>query len=470
LCCGLFACDGLTEGGSRAAVPDAGGDAPGDATPSDASGGALDRSAPSAGDARVEEAGAADARGSGDATTLGDAGPGDAGVDVSAEAGTLGPLDAAPPSPASVTALYGNPAHTNSITDPSLAPPLAAIWSFAPVDVTNSVNPLIAGGRVYLAYSGLQSTTKLVALDKHTGATLWGPVDLAPDLQLQGQAYDGERVFTVDDTGLVQAFDAASGAAEWTYSVGGLDSAASPTAYRGIVYVAGNGAVTALDEATGQVRWRAPIVSADFLHPPAVTDDGVFVVAGCSDIYAFDRSTGSLLWHDLPTCDAVSEPPMVFDRRIYISHEGAPTDTGIYDALDGGLIGSLPCFTPPAFDNGRAFSSLQNGLQAFDLASGLASWTFFGDGQVGLLAFAAGSTVYVGSATGMMFGVDEATGSPVWSTQVGGLGTPLQTVAGEGVLLTTLFGIGGLVAYAHADVPDAGVALGDGGASVPFDM
>jgi hypothetical protein len=62
----------------------------------------------------------------------------------------------------------------------------------------------------------------------------------------------------------------------------------------------------------------------------------------------------------------------------------------------------------------------------------------------------------------MMFGVDQATGAQVWSTEVDNLGASSLTVGGEGILLTQLYAGAGVVAYAHVDVPDAGVVPGDG--------
>ena len=86
-----------------------------------------------------------------------------------------------------------------------------------------------------------------------------------------------------------------------------------------------------------------------------------------------------------------------------------------------------------------------------------------------MLAFAAGGMLYVASDTGMVFAVEEATGSLAWSTQADGLGT-LADGRGPGSAAHQLYASGGIVAYAHADVSDAGVVLGDGGASAPFDL
>jgi outer membrane protein assembly factor BamB len=421
-------------------------------------------------EAAAQDAGLLDATSPPDATT-------DSGAQTSTGDGALTDADAATnppsgdgsaPSSTAATAYLGNPAHTSSVVDPSLAPPLAAIWSFQPSFGLSMSYPLIAGGRAYFAYgaNGAGSTQQLTAVDEHTGRTIWGPVGLGT-LYLAGQAYDGERVFTADSSGVVRAFDAATGAPSWTHAPDASSlGSGPPTAYKGLVYTVGSGFVTALDEGTGHVRWTMPVDGTPTPETsPAVTDDGVFVSAGCQDLYAFDPLSGSLLWHHLPGgCSGGGATPIVFGGRVYVP-EG---QTDIFDAQSGGLLASLPCFDYPAFDNGRAYCNQRTPLQAFDLTTGVQAWAFSGDKQLNLLPFAAGGTVYVASDTGMMFGVDESSGSLTWSSEADSLGVSGLTVAGEGILLTQLYGGGGVVAYAHVEQPDAGVVLGDGAALTPL--
>lgn len=318
------------DGGSSAADATA----PGHATPSSAT----DATASSDGseDTTVPPADAADA------TTVADA----------AEAG-LQQLSDAGPASAMATAYLNNPAHTSAALDPSLAPPLAAIWSFATPSVELSISyPLIAGGRVYFVYgsTATNAAAQLTAVDEHTGAPIWGPVDLVAD-GIAGQAYDGEQVFTVDSTGVVRSFDAATGAPGWTTTLS--SSPGPPTAYKGLLYVANAGTLTALDEATGQVTWTATLGYGIGATSPAVTDDGVFVSAACGDLSAFDRTAGSVLWHHLSTCGAFAGQPMVFDGRVYLEESEPEAQVDIFDVGSGGLLASLPCFIPPAFDPQR---------------------------------------------------------------------------------------------------------------------
>ena len=387
---GLLACSAT----STKESPDAGMDGAmatqRDAAPSGESDGLVDRAVINAMDAAAR-----DSHPSGDMTAPSDATPpvqdalGDEGAISLSDAGDATGLDSgdastdatgtdsapadagygAPPSPTSATALRGNPAHTGSNADPSIAPPLAAIWSFHPGIGVSASYPLIAAGRVYFVYSTMspQTGAELIAVDEHTGATVWGPVDSASSILPSG-AYDGEQVFTVDNAGVVRGFNAATGAPSWTNKLGGLTPfAGPPTAYRGLVYVIENGALNALDEATGQVRWTAPLDAAGIPSTPAVTDEGVFVSLGCGDTHAFDCTTGSVLWRHLPACSGFGSTPTVFDRRLYVvEDEPTPQHTDVYDATNGGLIASLPCFISAAFDNGRAYCNQRTPLVGFD--------------------------------------------------------------------------------------------------------
>jgi outer membrane protein assembly factor BamB len=495
LSAGLSACTGMTES------PETGADAAADVGAWDAAAGGRDadanRGAPATPDTGVSDAnaGLGEAAKPSDATSVVDAAPGtgdatstaqDGGDDATAlpalDAGedATDATDSAPtdlgdagPSSTTATAFLGNPAHTSSVLDPTLAPPLAAIWSFEPALGLSISYPLVAGGRAYFVYgSNTGSTQQLGAVDEHTGAMIWGPVDLEA-LYVAGQAYDGEQVFTVDDGGLVRAFDAATGAPSWTYALGGtLSGEQPPTAYKGLLYVVDGALLTALDEGTGQVTWTAPI-SGSSVSSPAVTDDGVFVAAGCGDVSAFDPATGSLLWHHLGTCIGLAATPAVFDGRVYVPESavsGSTEETDVFDAGTGEFLGSLPCVISPAFDEGQAYCDLRSALAAFDLTTGAQAWIFLGDQQLNLGPFAAAGVVYVASNTGMMFAVDQATGALVWSTEIDPLGASSFTVGAEGVLLTQLYGGGGVVAYAHLDSPDAGVVLGDGGPPTPFTL
>jgi outer membrane protein assembly factor BamB len=460
----LVACGGHVEDATRSGRK-GGADAPGGA----------DASSPSS---SVSVGGGADASqaadGKGDATVDGATGA------ISSDAAAQGSPDAAAegtPPPSESTCILLNPAHTGAVTDPTLVPPLAQLWSFEP-PVGQSVSyPVIADGHVYFTLGGAGSPTQLIALDEHTGRAVWGPVDVA-GIYVGGHAYEGGRVFTVTSAASgssIQAFDAASGTPLWTQPVAssGVLYASAPIPYQGTLYVAYDAGVAAFDEVTGAIRWSAPTNSAN-RTVPAVTDDGVFVSYSCGETYAFDRSTGHPLWHHATGCDSgEGEIPIVYGGNVYVMNSSSDPTNQHLDVLDvgtGAAVGSLSCFTYPSFDRGRAFCDRRTPLVAIDLATGQEAWTFPGDGQLNLSPFVAGGTAYVASDTGMIFGVDETTGHPTWATSADGLGSPGPLYGAEGILVTQLYAGGAVVAYAHVDLPDASVTLGDAAPPAPIDL
>jgi outer membrane protein assembly factor BamB len=404
--------------------------------------------------------------------------PADAG-DSTSDAGSLadvgratgrqadGGSNAAAPSMA--TSYLANPAHTSAINDPTLVPPLAQIWSVSYTGFSVQY-PLVAGGAMYLLLKANATGTpsQLVALDEHSGATLWGPLNL-DGLYVAGHAYDRGRVFALTTvTGEVRAFDAKSGAVVWTTTVSGTtEGGGPPTAYNGVLYIGGSGIVVAVDESTGAQLWST---STDVPSgtSPAVTDDGVFVAGACGEAYALDRATGSVLWHHAPGCSSgFSGTAIVFEKRVYLV-QGGRDATVVLDALTGSVLASTSFTNYPALDQGHAFFNANPALDDMDLSSGQNAWTFQGDMGLQSIPFVAGGTVYAPSSTGKMFGVDESTGAQTWSAQADALGGAAPVVGAEGVLVAVLYSSLGVVGYEHVDLPDASVVLGDGAPPTPI--
>jgi outer membrane protein assembly factor BamB len=402
----------------------------------------------------------------------------DASLDATSPDGTLVDAttdgaqgDAGGGDPTAATSYLLNPAHTSTIEDPTLAPPLALAWTHdfgSPLRVSY---PLVADGLAYLVLTdeteGASPTLQLVALDETTGATAWGPVAL-PTTQLVGtHAYDGGRVFVVYDTATgcgASAYDGATGAPAWTVDVAGCASAAEPAAYEGILYV--NGIVlAALDESTGATLWSETVPTlfeVPAVGAPAVTVDGVFVTTGCNTQSGFDRLTGALLWQDEnPACEGAGVlTPVIAEGRDYQLGQSAPNV--VLEEQTGARLGTFPGVTYPAVDGTLLVCNPRSSpLQAIDFATGQTVWTFAGDGQLNMSPVIAGGAVFIGSDSGMLFAVDEASGAPIWSAMYAPSETPILA-AGQGHLLVWSESSSSITAY--AGMADAG-ALPDGAAS-----
>jgi len=397
----------------------------------------------------VVDAGAGPRDGSTDASK-GDGGrPSDAGGPPS-DAGR-----GEPPDPTTATAYLINPAHTGAVLDSSLAPPLRRRWDVTFGDTTSY--PLIVHGSVYVIVGSRAPAPGLLALDARTGKTIWGPIDLGEsDFNEPSLAYDGGRIFTVNGSGLIQAFDAATGLPVWASQLPYQYSFSSPlTAYRGIVYTGGaggGGTAYAVRESDGALLWTQFVENGDD-SSPAVSDDGVYVSYACVQAYSFDRVTGSPIWHHSGPCEGGGgNTPILYSGKIY-ARDWASSNL-ILDAKTGAALGSFTADAPPAFDQGFGFFVSSGSLHATIAATEGAAWSFTGDQGLSTAPVVAGGHVYVGSRYQALFALDERSGKQVWSddlsdTASSGQYSAIGTMAAAEGILVVPSGQH-LVAYEHS--------------------
>src|SRR5437773_2306965 len=102
-------------------------------------------------------------------------------------------------------------AHTGVQTGSGIAPPLGIRWH-----VTIPTHPsyaIVGAGHVYVTYDLDPTHEALLALNEADGSTFFGPVSLGPEYYAHrsGLAFDGNRVFTITSTLLVDAMVAGMG-------------------------------------------------------------------------------------------------------------------------------------------------------------------------------------------------------------------------------------------------------------------
>lgn len=365
-------------------------------------------------------------------------------------AATISPAAAAakkpsPPPAVTPAVAYGlNGAHTGVVADAVAARP-SQRWA---TDLGGPISyPLIVGSRVYVTVGDTASYgSRLFALDAATGTVVWGPVELGGPYYWSGIAYDGGRVFALNGGGLLQAFDAASGAPSWARQLPGQSSFSSaPTAVGGVVYTGGagsGGTVYAVDAATGAVRWTAPVANGDE-SSPAVSASGVYVSYACGQAYDLSPTTGALIWHRSTACSGGGgKTPVLAGGRLYVRDFSYPA---VLDALNGSVVGPWVSSGPaPAVDGTTTYTRTGSTLTAAAVGSGATRWSFGGDGTLSSAPVVAGSTVLIGSASGNLYGLSASTGAVTWSANVGS-GIPAPDEQNVSQPLTGLATSGGLV-------------------------
>lgn len=330
------------------------------------------------------------------------------------------PVVAAPgataPGPVEAVAYQIGVSHDGYSGDTTIVPPLTPRWShtFAgPVSY-----PLIADGKVFVtvADNGGSYGTTLYALDPVTGATIWSQ-PISGTYFWSNAAYDAGRVFVLNFDGLMRAFDAASGTLDWSTQLPGQYAFSSPpTADGGVVYTGGGGSggtVYAVSESDGTVLWTQPVQNGDN-SSPALSGTDVYVSYACGLVYAFDRVTGQLQWFSNGPCEGGGgKTPVYHASRVYARDF---TGNKILDASTGALDGTFQAGPAPAFAGKIGLFLNAGTLSATERRRTL--WTFSGDGGLDTAPIVVGSTVYVGSSSGMLYGLDSH-GKVVWSTNVG---------------------------------------------------
>lgn len=205
-------------------------------------------------------------------------------------------------------------------------------------------------------------------------------------------ALDGETIFAADERGRVMAFAADSGQQRWQTD---LDVGVSSglTAVAGHVYLGTrNGEVLALNQANGDIAWRAR-VSSEVLAPPQPSQQLLVVQSVDGTVTALDRQSGQERWvysasqpsltlrgtgtptvidpvtfagfanGRLVTLDNRNGQPL-WERRIAVS-QGRSEIERMVD------LSGQPVLTP----DGRLFVTSYNGrLAALDAASGDVLW------------------------------------------------------------------------------------------------
>jgi outer membrane protein assembly factor BamB len=323
--------------------------------------------------------------------------------------------------------------------------PLSQAWS---VNLGGALSyPLIVNGVVYVTAADSGGGTTVYAVEQATGATLWSHA-LGGSYSWSGLAYDAGQVFTVNANGTLTAFDAGTGATDWSLSLPGQRQFNSPpTAIDGYVYTGGagsGGTLYAVSEASGQLAWEEPVENGN-ASSPAVDANGVYVAYACDQDYDFDPLTGAPIWHHAGSCEGGGGSTPVLSAGDVLGRD-ASSGNVILSASAGDTLGSFTAGPAPAVGSGIAYMVSGGRLTAVgDSGLGTNAWTFSGDGTIDTAPVVVGNLVFAGSSDGNLYALDASSGASDWSTTLAnGVPAPVETGyaqpltglgAGEGTLI-----------------------------------
>jgi outer membrane protein assembly factor BamB len=285
--------------------------------------------------------------------------------------------------------------------------------------------PLIAGNRVYM-FSRLGDNETMSALDAATGKTLWQTGYAAPFTMHSATVPHGPgpkstptladgKLYSIGMTGVVTAFDAANGKQLWqkpgTRVVPIYTSHAfSPLADRGLVifHVGGHdeGALTAFDANTGDVKWRWAGDGPGYGSPIVAELGGTrqIITITQKKLVGVDAATGTLLWERpfVSGNNTNGVTPVLFGQTIIVSGNGDPTHAVRVSRQNDKWV------TERVWENADIPLRFSNGVVAANRFVSLSTRN-----------------------SGQYFGVDAATGKTLWLSDPRQAGNAALSTAGD---------------------------------------
>lgn len=245
----------------------------------------------------------------------------------------------------------------------------------------------------------------------------------------------GGAVLAGGQDGLVRALDAADGRELWRSGPHGRVDR-TPAVHQASVYFStASGDVWALNTRDGSVRWRVVLAPSAGSAPAVAVEGGVLVVGDHNGaVRALDLASGAERWR-FRAEDAVEGPPAVlgglvylasWDHHVYALRADSGEEVWRYDA--GAAISS-----PPAASGGLVLcGTLDGAVHAADTVRGRRRWTFQTEKAVHSTPAVSGDVVYVGSDDQHLYAIDVADGLGIWTFGTGGAvrSTPSCTAAG----------------------------------------
>ncbi|MET9250934.1 PQQ-binding-like beta-propeller repeat protein [Nonomuraea sp. NPDC003709] len=231
----------------------------------------------------------------------------------------------------------------------------------------------------------------------------------------------GGVVYATSGDGTVSALDAATGGLRWSFRTGGPVQF-DHVVMDGTVFVANtSGRLTALDAATGRPRWSRRLnVAGDLVGAAgrlyAWTRSPAW--SANADVVALDAASGRRAWAFRPEGDVLNPDPVLAGDVVHVGG-----DHGMVYALAAASgarkwrfrAGGARDHTYLARAGGVVYAASTDGeVHALEAASGKARWSSEIAGSVDFRPVAAGGAVYLGGRDGTTYALDAASGTRLW--------------------------------------------------------
>jgi outer membrane protein assembly factor BamB len=233
--------------------------------------------------------------------------------------------------------------------------------------------PQVVGQMVCVA----TNSGEFSAIHTSSGGVVW-QARTTPAAFAQPWAVNGGTMILCLDTGVLQAYDVATGKQGATYGSQNQDYQAIGAAGGNLYAMDDTGTLHAFSAGTGTTLWNTGVVTDGGVPSTGLVVGGGDIYTGTTSgtLYSIHAATGQVNW-SYPAGNDLTSDPVAADGMVYITDTSgtlhAITATGGKRAWQHA---SAPGLAGPAAAGGKVYVSTGSALQELDAKSGDAGWSY----------------------------------------------------------------------------------------------
>jgi len=227
--------------------------------------------------------------------------------------------------------------------------------------------------------------------------------------------FDARAAYVPLKNGQLLAIDLDRGTTRWHVEAA---TSLQPATGDGLVFIATENLIQAIDAMTGEVRWRAALAGGAAV--PLYWDTGWLIASTpAGDLAAFRAVDGALIWRQSLGAPLVAPPAPALDRLYFGLTDGrlisSSLSTGeiLWTRKIGGHVSGLL-----ALDDQLVFGTTEKKVHSLDLLRGRERWKWRVGGDVAGLPIADEHRIYFASRDNLLRAVDRKSGNLKWKASL----------------------------------------------------
>ena len=223
--------------------------------------------------------------------------------------------------------------------------------------------------------------------------------------------FDDATAYVPLKDGHLVAVNLDTGVAKWMVDI---TTAFTPATGDGLVFVATENVIRALDAATGKQKWTTPLPGG--AAAPLYWDTSWLIASTpAGDLAAFRASDGALVWRQQLGAPLAAAPAPALDRLYLALADGrllsillASGETKWTEKIPGKIAGLL------ALDDQLVFGTTENFVYSLNLTNGRERWRWRVGGDVVGVPIADTKRIYFAARDNLLRAVDRKSGNLRW--------------------------------------------------------